>query len=65
MITEVFRDNFSPASHSNVPRKHMTSQKKISPHEKDDTKLYIAIDTYLHINPVQMHTYDDKTSHFK
>jgi hypothetical protein len=40
----------------------MTAHHKMSPHEKEGTKIYMAINMYLHINPcpVRMEAYENK-----
>jgi hypothetical protein len=60
----VFHNCFPPLAHPNLFG-HMTANHKISPYEKKDTKIYMAINLYPHVNtcPISVQAYENKTQH--
>jgi hypothetical protein len=55
----VFCNLFSPTAHPNLPKTHDGIPQNFAS-QKGDTKLYIATNMYLHINPCPM-AYGNKT----
>jgi hypothetical protein len=62
--TAVLRNLFSPAARPNLSKTHEGTPQNVAP-RKWGTKLYMAINMYLHINsyPISVQAYENKTFH--
>jgi hypothetical protein len=62
LSTAVFRNPFPPVAHPNLSKTNDGTPQNFSS-QKGGTKLYVAINMYLHINscPIRMQAYKNKT----
>jgi hypothetical protein len=62
-LSAVFRNLFSSAEHPNLSKAHDGTSQNVAS-GKGDTKLYMAINMYLHISPCpRIQAYENKTLH--
>jgi hypothetical protein len=64
LFTAGFRNLFSPAAHPNLSKTRDGTPHNVAS-RKGGTKLYMAINMYLHINtsPIRTQAYENKTLH--